>query len=240
MIPQTANHLAHYFDHTLLSASATTVDIQRLCDEAAQYHFATVCINPRWIPLASDILHGKGVGVCSVVGFPLGAELPRIKAIEAEAAIRAGADEIDMVADLAAILEGDTDRLSQEMAAVLKVCRSIRPAVPLKVIVESAALTEAHLAFVCQIAAHVGVDFLKTSTGLHPAGGATVEAVRLMASVAPNCKIKAAGGIRTAEQALAMIDAGATRIGSSACVQIVQDFDSHRSGDSVPTPTASS
>jgi deoxyribose-phosphate aldolase len=240
MIPQTAEQLARYFDHTLLSASATSADIQRLCDEAATNHFATVCVNPRWIPLASDILHGKGVGVCSVVGFPLGAELPRIKAIEAEVAIMAGADEIDMVADLAAILEGDSDRLSQEMAAVLKVCRSMRPAVPLKVIIESAAVDEAQLTFVCQIGNRVGVDFLKTSTGLHPAGGATVEAVRLMAAAAPKCKIKAAGGIRTIEQALAMIAAGATRIGSSACVQIVQAFDSSRAGDSAPTPTTSS
>lgn len=225
MIPQTASELARYFDHTLLSASATTGDIQRLCDEAAKFHFATVCVNPRWIPLASDLLSGKGVGVCSVVGFPLGAELPRIKAIEAETAIMAGADEIDMVADLSAIFEGDTDRLSQEMAAVLKVCRSMRPAVPLKVIIESAALSETQLTFVCPIAARVGVDFLKTSTGLHPAGGATLEAVGLMAATAPKCKIKAAGGIRTVEQALAMIDAGASRIGSSACVQIVQQFD---------------
>jgi len=239
MIPQTATELARYFDHTLLSASATTADIQRLCDEAAKFHFATVCVNPRWIPLASDILHGKGVGVCSVVGFPLGAELPRIKAIETEAAIMAGADEIDMVADLAAILDGDADRLSQEMAAVLKVCRSMRPAVPLKVIVESASLNETQLTFVCQIGNRLGVDFLKTSTGLHPAGGATVEAVRLMAAAAPRCRIKAAGGIRTIEQALAMIDAGASRIGSSACVQIVQAFDSHRPDDPTPTPTAS-
>lgn len=224
MIPQTVNELARYFDHTLLSGSVTSADIQRICNEATHYRFVTVCVNPRWIPLASDLLHGKGVGVCSVVGFPLGAELPRIKAIEAEAAIMAGADEIDMVADLAAILEGDTDRLSQEMAAVLKVCRSIRPAVPLKVIVESASLNEAQLTFVCQIGNRVGVDFLKTSTGLHPAGGATVEAIRLMVAAAPKCKIKAAGGIRTAEQALAMIAAGASRIGSSACVQIVQQF----------------
>jgi deoxyribose-phosphate aldolase len=240
MTPQTASDLSRYFDHTLLSASATTAEIQRLCDEAVKFHFATVCVNPRWIPLASDILHGKGVGVCSVVGFPLGAELPRIKAIQAETAIMAGADEIDMVADLAATFEGDSDRLSQEMAAVLKVCRSMRPVVPLKVIVESASLNETQLTFVCQIGNRLGVDFLKTSTGLHPAGGATVEAVRLMAAAAPKCRIKAAGGIRTVEQALVMIDAGASRIGSSACVQIVQAFDSHRAGKSVPTPTASS
>ena len=144
--------------------------------------------------------------------------------MEAETAIKAGADEIDMVADLASILEGDADRLSQEMAAVLRVCRSMRPAVPLKVIVESASLNEAQLTFVCQIGERVGVDFLKTSTGLHPAGGATVEAVRLMAHAAPKCKIKAAGGIRTAEQTMAMITAGARRIGSSACVQILQQF----------------
>jgi deoxyribose-phosphate aldolase len=224
MIPPTRDELAHCIDHTLLSASAVTADIERLCAEAAEFRFAAVCVNPRWVPLAADILHGKGVAVCSVVGFPLGAELSRIKALQAEAVIMAGADEVDMVADLASILQADSAALAREVSAVLKVCRSMRPPVALKVIVESASLTEAQLTFVCRIAEQVGVDFIKTSTGLHPAGGATVEAVRLMAAAAPKCRIKAAGGIRTAEQALAMISAGASRIGSSASVQIVQSF----------------
>ncbi len=224
MMPQTRDQLAKYFDHTLLSASAVRADIQRHCAEAIENHFATVCVNPRWVPLAADLLHGKGVGVCSVVGFPLGAELPKVKALQAEAVMMAGADEVDMVVDLAAILEGDLAALTREMSAVLKVCRSMRPSVALKVIVESAALHEIQLTFVCKVAQQVGVDFIKTSTGLHPAGGASVEAVRLMAAAAPKCKIKAAGGIRTIEQALAMIAAGASRMGSSASVQIVRQF----------------
>jgi deoxyribose-phosphate aldolase len=228
MTPQTRDELALFFDHTLLSVSAVRADIQRLCAEAIDNHFATVCVNPRWIPIAADLLHGKGVCVCSVVGFPLGAELPKVKALQAEAVIMAGADEVDMVADLAAILEGDIAALTRDMSEVLKVCRSMRPPVLLKVIVESASLNEEQLNFACKIAQQVGVDFIKTSTGLHPAGGATVEAVRLMVAAAPKCRIKAAGGIRTVEQALAMIDAGASRIGSSASVQIVRQFPLNR------------
>jgi deoxyribose-phosphate aldolase len=224
VIPETKVELAKYIDHTFLSATATQKDIRRVCDEAVKYGFWSVCVLPRWIPVAADILHGEGVKVDGVAGFPFGGDSTKIKAAQAEDVIMAGADEVDMVADLTAIMEGDRRYFASELKAVLKVCRSIRPAVPLKVIIESAALTREQKIFACQVAQDVGVDFIKTSTGLHPAGGATVEDVKLMVETAPKCKIKAAGGIRTAQQALDMIAAGASRIGASASVQIIEEF----------------
>jgi len=136
----------------------------------------------------------------------------------------AGADEIDMVADLAAIIEGDSKYLSNQLRAVVKVCRSMRPKVLLKVIIESAALSRKQKIFACQVADKCGVDFVKTSTGMSPAGGATVEDVKLMKEAAPNCKIKASGGIRTAKQAIEMLEAGAERIGTSSSVQIINEL----------------
>ena len=224
MIPETKAELAKYIDHTFLSATATEPDIRRVCDEAVKYGFWSVCFLPRWIPLAADILHGKGVKVDAVAGFPFGADSTKIKAAQAEDVIMAGADEVDMVADLAAIMAGDGRYFTGQLNAVLKVCRSMRPVVPLKVIIESAALTTDQKIFACKVAQDAGVDFIKTSTGINPAGGATVEDVKLMAETAPKCKIKAAGGIRTARQALDMIAAGALRIGTSASVQIIEEF----------------
>ena len=224
MIPETKAELAKYIDHTFLIATATEPDIRRVCDEAVKYGFWSVCFLPRWIPVAADILHGKGVKVDGVAGFPFGGDSTKIKAAQAEDVIMAGADEVDIVADLASIVEGDRRYFAGELKAVLEVCRSMRPAVPLKVIIESAALTREQKIFACQVAQDVGVDFIKTSTGLHPAGGATVEDVKLMVETAPKCKIKAAGGIRTAQQALDMIAAGASRIGASASVRIIEEF----------------
>jgi deoxyribose-phosphate aldolase len=159
-----------------------------------------------------------------VVSFPLGADSTKIKVAQAEDCIFAGADEVDMVADLAAIIDGDTKYLSSQLLAVLKVCRSMKPAVVLKVIIEAAALNREQKIFACQIADKCGVDFVKTSTGMNPAGGATIEDVKLMKESAPNCKIKAAGGIRTAKQALEMLEAGADRIGTSSGVEIINEF----------------
>jgi deoxyribose-phosphate aldolase len=172
----------------------------------------------------AEQLHGSKVAVGGVVSLPLGADTTKIKVAQAKEAIFAGADEIDMVADLAAIIEGDAAYLLNQLRAVLKVCRSMRPPVVLKVIMESAALTREQKIFACQIAAQAGVDFIKTSTGLHPAGGATIEDVKLMKEAAPNCKIKAAGGIKTVKQVLKMIEAGAERIGTSSGVQIINQF----------------
>jgi deoxyribose-phosphate aldolase len=219
-----AKQLAGFIDHTLLDATATKERIEQLCHEAIEFGFHTVCVNPRWIPTAAEIVHKSQVKVAGVVSLPLGGDSTKIKAAQAKDAIFAGADEIDMVADLASIIEGDHKYLGNELYSVLKVCKSMRPPVLLKVIIESAALTQEQIIFACKIAQEVGVDFVKTSTGMNPAGGATVEAVRLMKESAPKCKVKAAGGIRTAAQAIAMLEAGADRIGASASVKIIQEL----------------
>ena len=216
--------LAGYIDHTLLSAAATTDQIKQLCSEGREYGFANVTVNPRWVALASDILHGSEVKVGSVIGFPLGTESTSIKAAQATKLIFAGADEVDMVADIGAIIEFNRKYFLNELSCVLKVCRSMRPSVVLKVIIESAALARDQKIFACGLCQQEGVDFIKTSTGLNPAGGANVEDVKLMAEAAPECRIKAAGGIRTAREALELIEAGASRIGTSASVQIIEEF----------------
>ena len=220
----TEKELAGSIDHTLLQAKATREQIEQLCQEAIDFSFHTVCVNGRWLSSVADLLAGSKVAVGGVVSLPLGADSTKIKAAQARDAIYAGADEIDMVADLASIIEGDSKYLADQLASVLKVCRSMRPAVVLKVIIESAALSNEQKIFACRIAQGVGVDFIKTSTGLHPAGGATVEDIKLMKETAPGCKIKAAGGIRTAKQALEMLAAGAQRIGTSSGVQIMTEF----------------
>jgi deoxyribose-phosphate aldolase len=220
--------LASYIDHTLLEATATKERIEQLCREAVKYSFHAVCVNPRWIPLAAELLHNTKINVASVVSLPLGADSTKIKFAQAKDDIFAGADEIDMVADLAAIIEGDWRYLSNQLKAVLKVCRSMRPAVLLKVIIESAALTREQKIFACQIANSCKVDFIKTSTGLHPTGGATVEDAKLIKETAPNCKVKAAGGIKTAKQAIEMLQAGAERIGTSSSVKIIEEFKTGR------------
>jgi len=223
--------LAQYIDHTLLTPTATREQIRQLCEEAKNYGFHTVSVNGRWVALAAELLAGSKVAVGGVVSLPLGADTTKIKVGQAREAIFAGADEIDMVADLASIIEGDAAYLFGQLHSVLKVCRSMRPPVILKVIIESAALTREQKIFACRIAQQVGVDFIKTSTGLHPAGGATIEDVKLMKETAPNCKIKAAGGLKTAKQALEMIESGAERIGTSSSVQIINQFRAGRLDD---------
>jgi len=216
--------LAGRIDHTLLSATATSEQIRRLCEEAKRWEFYAVCVNPRWVDLAADELQGSGVKVACAIGLPLGADSTKIKVAQAKDAIFAGADEIDMVADLAAIVEEDSRYLLDQLRSVLKVCRSMSPAVLLKVIIESGALDRVQKIFACQIALQAGVDFIKTSTGMHPAGGATVGDIKLIKETAPGCKIKAAGGIKTANQAIEMLEAGAERIGTSSGVQIMEEL----------------
>lgn len=216
--------LAGCIDHTLLAATVTGEQIKQLCDQAKNYGFYSVCINPRWLPLAAEHLHNSKVKLAGVVSLPLGADSTKIKLAQTTDVIFAGADEIDMVADLAAIIEADSKYLSGQLHAVLKICRSMRPSVLLKVIIETAALTHEQKIFACQIANDCGVDFVKTSTGMNPAGGASVEDIKLMKQYAPNCKVKAAGGIKTAKQALELIEAGADRIGTSSGVQIIEQF----------------
>ncbi len=216
--------LAGCIDHTLLSPTAISNDIKKLCDEAKSYGFYSVSINQRWIALAAELLHGSAVKVGVVVSLPFGTDSTKAKVDAARDAIFAGADEIDMVADLAAIIEADNHYLARQFRQVLKVCRSMRPAVVLKVIIEAAALTEQQKRFACEIADRCKVDFVKTSTGFHPAGGATIEDIKLIKQSAPHCKVKAAGGIKTSQQAIEMLAAGADRIGTSSSVQIIEQF----------------
>lgn len=220
--------LASYIDHTLLKAEATSEQIMQLCREAKDYGFCAVSINSRWVPLAAELLANSGVKVGGVVSLPLGADSTKIKVLAAKEAILDGADEIDMVADLAAIIEADEKFLTQQLLAVKKVCHSMRPAVTLKVIIEAAALTGEQKIFACRIASLIGVDFVKTSTGMHTAGGATIEDIKLMKEYAPNCKVKAAGGIRTARQVIKMLEAGADRIGTSAGIEIIEQLKSEQ------------
>lgn len=216
--------LAGYIDHTLLKATASSEQIKKLCSEAVEYGFCSVSVNPRWVGFAADELDESDVKVGGVVSLPLGADSTKIKAASAEEAVFSGADEIDMVADLASIIEEDKRYLGRELKTVLKICRSMRPAVVMKVIIEAAALTREQKIFACRRANECGVDFVKTSTGMHPAGGAAIEDVKLMREYAPDCRIKAAGGIRTPQQMIQFIEAGADRIGTSSGVQIIKQF----------------
>ncbi|MHC5089902.1 MAG: deoxyribose-phosphate aldolase [Planctomycetota bacterium] len=221
---QTKEQLAKYFDHTLLDCMATEADIRRHCQEAVGYGFYAVCVQPRWVSFCANLLHGTDVKVVSVAGFPFGTDSPRIKALQAEEVIMDGADEVDIVADLAAVIDGDRKRLQDDMAAVLKVCRSMKPEVILKVIIEASALNHEQIRFVCDAAQAVGVDFVKSNTGFHKTGGAKLDEVKLMIESAPHCRVKASAGITTAEQALAFVEAGVSRIGASASVQIIEQF----------------
>jgi len=222
MTPMDERQLAGAIDHSLLVPTATREDIERLCDEAMEFGFYAICVNSRWISIAADRLHHSGVKVATVVGFPLGAESTQIKVAQAKDAIFEGADEIDMVADLAALVEGDSKYLLGQLRSVVKVCKAMRPPVVLKVIIESAALTTDQKLFACRVAEMAGLDFIKTSTGFHPAGGATADDVKLLKAEAPLCKVKASGGIKTASQAIEMLDAGADRIGTSSGVEIIR------------------
>lgn len=215
-----APELAAYIDHTLLKIGSTSADIDRLCADARQYHFAAVCINSGFVARAAAALAGTGVRVASTVGFPLGACPREVKAFEAEKAIQAGASEIDMVADVGALRSADYARVALDLLAVLRPAHEAN--VIVKVILEMGALSQEEKIAGCLLVAESGADFAKTSTGFGP-GGATVDDVRLMRLVlGDRLRIKAAGGIRTLDDALAMIGAGADRLGTSAGVEIMQ------------------
>jgi len=206
-------------DHTLLKPEATKDQIVKLCEEAVEFGFASVCINPTYVSLAADLLRNTPVKVCTVVGFPLGASTPLVKAVEARDAIAAGAREIDMVINIGALKSGDDDLVGRDIRAVVEAARG-RALV--KVILETALLTDDQKVKACLIAKAEGADFVKTSTGFGP-GGATVEDVRLMRKVVgKEMGVKASGGIRNLESARKMIEAGASRIGASASVAIVK------------------
>jgi deoxyribose-phosphate aldolase len=214
--------LAKMIDHTLLKPDATHDQIAQLCYEARKHGFATVCINPAHVALAAQLLRGSDVGVCTVVGFPLGATPPEVKAYEAQLALDQGATEIDMVINIGALKSRDYEMLARDIRAVVRVCHARpRPAL-VKVIIEAVLLTDEEKIAACLLAKESGADYVKTSTGF-AAGGATVADVALMRrTVGPAMGVKAAGGVRTRDEAEAMVQAGATRLGASAGVKIVQ------------------
>lgn len=217
-------NLASYIDHTLLRPEAGAEEITRMCAEAIEYGFAAVCVHGCHVPRAAELLDGHPSKVCSVAGFPFGANHTRAKVMEAARAIEDGAEEIDIVINLAAALEGNFDYVGRDIDAVREVCHDNDPHVTLKVILELAALPEDLKISLCRLCGNLNVDFIKTSTGFHPAGGAAVDDVRLMIEYGQPCLVKAAGGIRTLETAIAMIEAGASRIGASAGVAIMREI----------------
>jgi len=214
-----AVRVASMIDHTILKPQATRQEVETLCEEARRYLFASVCINPCYVPLCAQMLRMTNVKVCTVVGFPLGANRPEVKAFETERAICDGAQEVDMVINVGALKSRDLELVERDIRAVVEACRSI---VVSKVIIEAALLSDEEKVEACRLAKAAGADFVKTSTGFGP-GGATAHDVALMrATVGADMGVKAAGGIRDAETARQMIEAGASRIGASASVKIVE------------------
>ncbi|KIL36932.1 deoxyribose-phosphate aldolase [Cohnella kolymensis] len=214
----TPDRIAGMIDHTLLSAVSTEAEIVRICQEAKDYRFATVCVNPYWVPAAARELKGSGVGLTTVIGFPLGASRMEVKAAEAEDAIQAGATEIDMVLNVGALKSGQNDAVKRDIEQVVKVCKG-KAAV--KVIIETCYLTDEEKRSAALMCKEAGADFVKTSTGFGT-GGATVEDIALIREiVGPEMGIKASGGVRDLEFARKLVEAGATRLGASSSVAIV-------------------
>lgn len=212
--------LEKYIDHTLLRPDASAAEIDKICDEALRHRFASVCVNGTWVKRCAEILCGSGVAVCSVIGFPLGAMAPEVKLYEARRAIEDGACEIDMVMNVGALKSGDAEFVRRDIAGVADVCH--RLGAKLKVILETALLTDTEKIRGCELAKLAGADFVKTSTGFSK-GGATPADVELMRrTVGPTMGVKASGGVRDEKDAREMIAAGATRLGASASVAIVQ------------------
>jgi deoxyribose-phosphate aldolase len=224
-VPPTGAHLssaeiAALIDHTALKADATEDQIVQLCEEARAYGFGAVCVNATYVGLCHELLQGTGVEIAAVAGFPLGATLSAVKAYEAQRAIAAGASEIDMVLHVGALKDGRYDAVLEDIRTVAQACHA--KDARLKVIIEAAMLTDEEKVAACYLSQEAGADFCKTSTGFGP-GGAKLEDVALMRrTIGPEMGLKAAGGIRSYADALAMVAAGATRIGASAGVQIVQ------------------
>lgn len=212
--------IAHMIDHTLLKPDATADQIAQLCFEARKYKFASVCVNPTHVKLCADLLKGTPVKVCTVIGFPLGASSPNVKAFEAETALRDGATEIDMVINIGALKAGDLDTAARDIHGVVRIAHASGALV--KVIIETALLNEEEKITACLLSKEAGADFVKTSTGFS-GGGATIEDISLMRRVVgADMGIKASGGVKDFEDAQSMVAAGATRIGASAGIKITQ------------------
>ena len=220
--------LARYIDHTLLRPDATESDVDQMCDEAMEFKFASVCVNPTWVKRTAANLRGSGVLACSVIGFPFGATTPEIKAMEARKALRDGAREVDMVINIGILKSGNYDLVEADIAKVVDAAHEVGAVC--KVIIETALLTDEEKVIASGLAKSAKADFVKTSTGYGP-GGATVYDVALMReTVGPKMGVKASGGVKTVEDAEDMIAAGATRIGASAGIQIVSGKE-EESGD---------
>src|SRR5881296_4548981 len=227
-----ARDWAGLVDHTLLKPEATESEIKRLCEEAAEYHFASVCVNPTWVRACACHLQGSGVPVCTVIGFPLGATLADVKAYEARRAIMDGAREVDMVINVGALKSGDDCLVENDIRSVVQVAHEY--GVTCKVIIETALLTDDEKVRACRAAKDAGADFVKTSTGFAK-GGATVADIALMRRVVGSeLGVKASGGVKSMADARAMVEAGATRIGASVGVKIAQEAAGARSNGRSP------
>src|SRR6266853_920489 len=228
----TAHDWASLIDHTLLKPEASESDIRKLCEEAAQFGFASVCVNPGWVKKASEFLKGSGVPVCTVIGFPLGATLPDVKAYEARRAIFDGAREVDMVINIGALKSGDDCAVEHDIEAVAEVAHEYD--VTCKVIIETALLTDDEKVRACLAAKKAGADFVKTSTGFSK-GGATVADIALMRrTVGSELGVKASGGVKGLDDARKLVEAGATRIGASVGVKIAQEVAGHKTNGASP------
>ncbi len=215
----TTPQLAKMIDHTLLRADATQSEMAKLTEEAKQYQFASVCVNPGWVAYAAEQLQGSGVDICTVIGFPLGASTSETKAFETKDAIAKGATEVDMVINISALKDGKDDYVEQDIRAVVEAAAG---KALVKVIIETCLLTDEEKVRACQAVVRAGADFVKTSTGFST-GGATPEDIALMRrTVGPDIGVKASGGVRSLEDMQKMIEAGATRIGASSGVKIMQ------------------
>ncbi len=218
------NNLNRKIDHTLLKANALETDIERLCQEARDYHFASVCINPIWVNLASGLLKGSDTRVCTVIGFPLGAGHTQVKCLEADLAVQNGAHELDMVMNLGYFKDKQYNYVLEEIQHIKKCCSHHI----LKVIIETVFLEDTEKRMAVDICYDAGADFVKTSTGF-ATGGATVHDIEVLKKQAPeNLLIKASGGIRSLDTAIAMLEAGADRLGSSSSVAIMKEFENIR------------
>ncbi|MDP3387744.1 MAG: deoxyribose-phosphate aldolase [Eubacteriales bacterium] len=219
-------NLASYIDHTILKPDTTIDQVRQVCEEATQYKFASVCVNPYYVKHVKEFLKGSGVAVTSVIGFPLGCTMKEVKAFEAKMAVNAGADELDMVINIAALKNKNYDVVLEDIQAVVNAAEGKT----VKVIIETCLLTEEEKVKACELSKEAGADFVKTSTGFSTAG-ATEEDVKLMKkTVGDTLKVKASGGIRDHEKTMQMINAGADRIGASASVDIVTKTDTKQEG----------
>ncbi|MCU1330677.1 MAG: deoxyribose-phosphate aldolase [Bryobacterales bacterium] len=212
--------LAHLIDHTILRPDAVWADVAKLCSEARMFEFASVCVNGWWVPRVAAELAGSPVRVCTVAGFPLGATSTAAKVAETAEAIRQGAQEIDMVINIGALLSGDTSAVSQDIAAVVRVSHD--HGVIVKVIIETALLDDAAKVLACELSQRAGADFVKTSTGFAKAGATAADIALMRKTVGPELGVKASGGIRTLADFRSMVAAGATRVGASASVAIME------------------